>query len=77
MTGVINPRSLTVTAVPNSKPYDGTTSATAMPIVSIGLVSGDRFTVLGEQYASSGTEAGLTLIPLVGIDDGNGGAGTP
>jgi hypothetical protein len=37
-------------------------------------VSGDRFTVLGEQYASSGMGTGLTLVPLVGIDDGNGGA---
>jgi hypothetical protein len=74
LTANITPRALTVTAVSATKPYDGTTRATATPILSGSLVSGDRFTLLGEEFASSGMGAGLTLIPLVGIDDGNGGA---
>jgi hypothetical protein len=73
-TGVINPRPLTITAVPNIKLYDGTTSATAMPIITGGLVSGDRFTMFGQQYTVAQVGTGLTLVPIVAIVDGNGGA---
>ena len=38
------------------------------------LVGGDRFTVLGEQYASAQAGTGLTLTPFFDINDGNGGA---
>jgi hypothetical protein len=74
LTASITPRPLTITAVSDTKTYDGTTQATVAPIVSGSLVSGDRFSVLGEQYASGQTGTGLALIPVVGIDDGNGGA---
>jgi fibronectin-binding autotransporter adhesin len=72
--GVINPLAITVTAVPGSKYYDGTTGSQGMPVVSGGLAAGDRFTALGQQYTSAGTGAGLALVPNVVIDDGNGGA---
>jgi hypothetical protein len=72
-TGVIAPRPLTVTAVSDTKPYDGTTSAAALPTVTGGLGSGDRFTLLGEQFTSAQVGTGLALVPLVGINDGNGG----
>jgi autotransporter-associated beta strand protein len=71
----ITPALLTVTAVTNTKPYDGTTGATATPqVTSGGLMSGDRFTTFIERYGSEAIGLGLTLDPLVAIDDGNGGA---
>ena len=72
--GAINKAPLTVTATTNAKIYDATTSAAAIPNVTGSLMSGDRFTQLGEQYASAQVGTGVTLVPLVGIDDGNGGA---
>ncbi len=70
--GVINPAALTVTAIANTKTYDGTTSAAARPMVT-GLVGGDTTSSLGETYASRNAGTGLTLTPSATIDDGNGG----
>ena len=70
---VINQRPITVTAAPNTKPYDGTNSAAAAPTITSGsLVSGDMpdFT---ESYATVNVGTGLTLVPGGTVDDGNGG----
>ena len=75
LTANITPAPLTVTAVTNTKPFDGTTAATATPLVTIGgLMTGDRFTTFFERYDSEAIGLGLTLTPVVAIDDGNGGA---
>ena len=60
---VINQRPITVTAAPNTKPYDGTKSAAATPTITSGsLVSGDTpdFT---ESYTTVNVGTGLTLVP--------------
>ena len=70
---MIDQRPITVTAVPNTKPYDGTTSAAATPTITSGsLVSGDMpdFT---ESYTTANVGTGLTLAPSGTVGDGNGG----
>jgi len=69
----VNPAALTITAVANTKVYDGTTSATAVPTITSGsLATGDTadFT---ETYSTRNVGTGLTLTPSGKVDDGNGG----
>lgn len=71
--GVINPMAITVTATANTKTYDGTTTATAIPIVTAGsIVAGDTGSFT-ESYASKDPGTGLTLIPTGTVNDGNRG----
>jgi hypothetical protein len=75
LTASITPRPITLSAIPWSKEYDGTTDAPgAVPTTSEALRAGDTFTLLGEQYATADAGTGLTLVPIWAIDDGNGGA---
>ena len=72
-TGVITARSLTVTATTNSKVYDGTTSAAALPrITRGGLAAGDtaNFT---ETYDTKDVGTSKTLTAAGVVNDGNGG----
>src|SRR5581483_7079097 len=73
-TGVINKAALTITAATNTKTYDGTTSAAAVPTAS-GLVGGDTVTGLAETYdnKNAGTGKTLTVSPGYTVNDGNGG----
>jgi uncharacterized repeat protein (TIGR03803 family) len=72
-TQVVTPLFITVAAAPNAKTYDGTTIATAVPIITDGsLVSGDT-AVFSEAYSTSAMGAGKTLTPAGSVDDGNGG----
>ena len=72
-TGAITPRALTVTASSNSKVYDGTTSAAAIPTITSGsLVAGDTGS-FSEVYSSKNAGTGLTLIPSGTVHDGNAG----
>jgi hypothetical protein len=67
-------RAITVTAAANSKQYDGTTLASAVPTITSGsLASGDSVT-WSETYDTKNTGAGKTLTPSGAINDGNGGA---
>ncbi len=72
-TGVINKAAITITAVTNTKNYDGTTSAAATPSV-VGLKGGDTATGVAEVYsdASIGTSKTLSVSAYT-INDGNGG----
>ena len=72
-TGVISARAITVTAVVNSKVYDGTTSAAALPTVTGSLATGDTAT-FSESYGTKNAGTGLTLAPADSINDGNGGS---
>lgn len=75
-TGVITARPLSVTAVTNTKVYDGNTSSLAIPVLSAPLIAGDTHSVLSQTYdnknvAGSPTKT-LTPAPVT-ITDGNGG----
>jgi len=71
--GVITTAPLTITAVTNTKVYDGTTSAAAIPTVS-GLKGTDTVTDLSEVYNTPavGTSKTLTVATYT-VNDGNGG----
>jgi hypothetical protein len=71
---VIAPAALTITAAANTKTYDGTTNAAAVPTVT-GLKGFDTVTGLAEAYANRnvGTGKALTVITY-SVNDGNAGA---
>jgi hypothetical protein len=72
-TGVINKRPITVTAVTDTKIYDGNTSSAGVPIVTTGsIVSGDtgNFT---QTFDTPLVGTGKTLTPAGSVADGNGG----
>ena len=73
-TGVITPASLTLTAVTDSKVYDGLTRSTGKPLVS-GIITGDRVTALTQEFADKNVGSAKTINIGSGyvIDDGNGG----
>ena len=72
--GVISAIPITVTAAANSKPYDGSTSAAALPTVTAGsLASGDTLN-FSEAYANKNAGTGLTLTPSGSVNDGNNGS---
>jgi hypothetical protein len=72
-TANITPAPLSITAVTNTKPYDGNTTAAAIPTVSV-LQDGDTVTGRVEAYvsASAGTGKILTVTAYT-INDGNSG----
>ncbi len=72
-TGVITKAPLTITALTNTKAYDSTTSAAAVPTVS-GLQGGDSVTGRVEVYANANAGTGKTLsVSAYTVNDGNGG----
>jgi hypothetical protein len=72
--GVINVAPLTINAVVNTKVYDGTVSAAAMPTVT-GLQGSDTVTDLVETYDNKNVGMGKTLtVAAYTINDGNSGA---
>jgi len=75
--GTINKAPLTVTAVPVTRIYDGTTAASGMPTLTSGTIrAGDTAPSWTQAFASrNATPAnGATLTPVAGvINDGNGG----
>ena len=72
-TGAISARAITVTAAANSKIYDGSTSAAALPTISAGtLVSGDT-AAFSESYGTKNVGIGITLTAAGSVIDGNSG----
>ena len=72
-TGHIRPLAITVTAASSTKTYDGTTASTAAPTVTGGsLATGDTAAFTGAVHRA-GAGAGLTLVPVGSVNDGNGG----
>lgn len=67
----IQKAALSVSAVTDTKTYDGTMTSTAAPTV-VGLVAGDTATA-SQTYASKNAGTGIALTPTVAITDGNGG----
>jgi len=72
-TGVITAQAITVTAVSDSKVYDGTINSTASPTIAPALLAGDT-SEFSEAYDSRNVGIGKTLIPSGQARDGNGGA---
>ncbi len=72
-TGIILSRAITVTAVTNSKTYDGTTSASAKPTITSGSLAAGDTSSFTETYSTSIVGTGQTLIPSGVVSDGNSG----
>ena len=72
--GTIITTSIQVMAAPNSKGYDGTASAAAIPTLGLPGLLGNDTNGFTETYASASVGTGKTLIPSGIINDGNGGA---
>jgi hypothetical protein len=68
----ITPRPLAVTAVADTKRYDGTVHSATLPTVS-GLRAGDR-AVVSQSFDTAKIGTHKTLTPAVALSDGNGGA---
>src|SRR5204862_452395 len=72
-TGVISAKALTISAQTNSKAYDSTTSAAAVPVV-VGLVGSDTVTGKAETYDTANAGVGKTLaVSAYTVNDGNSG----
>src|SRR5438067_4996512 len=72
-TGVISAKALTITAQTNTKTYDSTTSAAAVPVV-VGLVGSDTVTGKAETYDTANAGVGKTLsVSAYTVNDGNSG----
>ena len=70
----ITVRPLTISAVTNTKSFDGTTSAAAVPTVS-GIQIGDAVTNLAETYDTPAVGKGKTLsVSRYTVNDGNNGS---
>ena len=72
-TGVIALRAITVTAVTNTKIYDGTATAAAIPNVTSGSIATGDTANFSEAYANKNVGTGLTLTPTGSVSDGNSG----
>ena len=67
------PLTITVTAITNTKTYDGTTTAAAVPTITTGsLATGDTATWT-EKYSSDNVGMNVILTPAGMVGDGNGG----
>ena len=62
-TGVINPEAITVTAAANTKTYDSTPAAAALPTLTTGVLY-DTAT-LSETYATPNAASGIQLNPAI------------
>ncbi len=72
-TGVVTAAPLTLTAQINTKVYDSTTSAAAVPTIS-GLQTGDSVTSLTETYNTASVGTGKSLfVSTYTVNDGNSG----
>jgi len=63
----ISATNLTVTAQPNTKSYDGTTSATNKPTITAGGSQGSDVATLTEAYADATAGINKALIPSIAI----------
>jgi len=63
--GVISKRDLTVTAVTNTKTYDGVINAAALPAITTGSLAGVDVTVFKETYENKNQGTGKTMTPTV------------
>jgi len=72
-TGTITRYDLEVTAVTDSKGYDGTTSSVGFPSITLGTLQGSDTAAWTQTYDNKNAGTGKTLTPAGTINDGNGG----
>ena len=72
--GTITQRAVTVTAATDTKIYNGTTTSTGAPSVTVGyIIAGDTGS-FSQTFDNKNTGTGKTLTATGSIADGNGGA---
>ncbi len=70
-TGVITTRAITVTAATNSKPYDGTTTSSGTPTITVGsLATGDTVT-LTQTFNSKNAGTNRVITPAINFTNGS------
>jgi hypothetical protein len=72
-TGVINPATLTINAVTETKTYDGTTTAFVSPTVA-GVQTGDSVTGLSQVFDDKNAGPRTLGVSAYAVNDGNGGS---
>ncbi len=72
-TGAITRYDLEVTAVTDSKGYDGTTSSIGLPSITLGTLQGSDTATWNQTYNNKNAGTGKTLTPAGTVNDGNGG----
>jgi hypothetical protein len=70
-TANIHPLAITVTAVTDTRPYDGTTNSSAIPNVSLAVISPDTSNFI--ETFDSADAGSRVLTPSGSVDDGNHG----
>jgi hypothetical protein len=70
--GTISPLPMTVTAVTDSKVYDGTTASDLTPQIAPAPVDGDT-AEFQQAFATPDAGTGKTIVPSGAVSDGNGG----
>jgi LPXTG-site transpeptidase (sortase) family protein len=71
-TVTVDPRPITVTAVTDTKAYDGTTSSAGVPTITGTLVGTDTPNFI-QTFDTPSVGTGKTLTPNGAVNDGNGG----
>ena len=56
---------ITITPLPNTRDYDGSTTAAAIPKITIGALAGGDIAVLKETYDNKNAGTGKSMIPTV------------
>lgn len=72
-TGEIIQRAITVTAVTDTKPYDGTVTSTGVPTITSGSLAPGDTAVWTQTFDTPLVGVGKTLTPAGTVTDGNGG----
>ena len=73
-TGEITARAITVTAVSDTKAFDGTTTSAGIPTVTSGTLAGTDTGAFSQTFDTADTGSGKTLTPAGSVLDGNAGA---
>jgi hypothetical protein len=69
----ISQRLLSVSAVADSKVYDGTTASSGTPTITLGSLAPGDSASFGQAFANKNVGSGKTLIPSGSVSDGNSG----
>ncbi len=72
-TGVITTRPITVTAVTDTKVFDGTTSSSKVPTITVGSLADSDTATWTQTFNTSDVGTGKILIPAGTVSDGNSG----
>jgi len=73
LTAAINARAITVTAVTDTKVYDGTADSSLTPNITIGSIATGDTANFTQSFDSPDVAASKTLAPSGSVDDGNSG----